>query len=135
MVITLAVRAGVSHFLQVVIMVGLVGTLGMLIYSGALDLFAGWGDVQQITIQSVYKVGNDVQIVVANKGSSLLSIERILVYHINGTLLGNITGTSIEPGKVKVFTLANPPVGEGELVDILLTTTDGSTFKFRVAVQ
>ncbi len=116
-------------------MVGLVGTLGMLIYSGALDLFAGWGDVQQITIQSVYKVGNDVQIVVANKGSSLLSVERILVYHINGTLLGNITGTSIEPGKVKVFTLVNPPIGEGELVDILLTTVDGSTFKFRVAVQ
>jgi len=134
-VIALAVRSGISHFLQVVIMVGLVGTLGMLIYSGALDLFAGWGDVQQITIQSVYKVGNDVQIVVANKGSSLLSVERILVYHINGTLLGNITGTSIEPGKVKVFTLVNPPIGEGELVDILLTTVDGSTFKFRVAVQ
>ncbi len=133
--IALAVRSGISHFLQVVIMVGLVGTLGMLIYSGALDLFAGWGDVQQITIQSVYKVGNDVQIVVANKGSSLLSVERILVYHINGTLLGNITGTSIEPGKVKVFTLVNPPIGEGELVDILLTTVDGSTFKFRVAVQ
>ncbi len=131
----MGVRPGISHFLEIVIMVGLVGVLGMLLYSGALDLFAGWGNVQQLTINSVYRIGNDLNVIVANKGSTLASIESVMIYHLNGTLLGTSTGATVEPGKVAVFTFPNIGVSEGELVDILVTTSDGSSFKFRVAVQ
>ena len=131
----MALRPGISHFLEVVIMVGLVGVLGMLLYSGALDLFAGWGNVQQLTINSVYKVGSDLNVTVANKGSSAIDLTKIYLYDINGNLIGVVNGSTILPGKVAIYTFTNALVGEGELVDILLTTSDGSTFKFRVAVQ
>ncbi len=131
----MGVRPGISHFLEIVIMVGLVGVLGMLLYSGALDLFAGWGNVQQLTINSVYRIGDDLNVIVANKGSTLASIESVMVYHLNGTLLGTSSGAVVEPGKVAVFTFQNISVSEGELIDILVTTSDGSSFKFRVAVQ
>ncbi len=131
----MGVRPGISHFLEIVIMVGLVGVLGMLLYSGALDLFAGWGNVQQLTINSVYRIGDDLNVIVANKGSTLASIESVMVYHLNGTLLGASSGAVVEPGKVAVFTFQNISVSEGELIDILVTTSDGSSFKFRVAVQ
>ncbi len=134
----MASRRGISHFLEVVILVGLVGTLGMLIYSGALDLFAGWGDVKQVTIQSTYLINDTLNIVVSNKGSTTVEIDSVGVYFINGTLLGQASGPGkIGPGKVGKFTLTVPlgALQEGDLVDIVISTGDGSAFKFRVAVQ
>ncbi len=131
-------RKGVSHFLEVVILVGLVGTLGMLIYSGALDLFAGWGDVKQVTIQSVYVLNNTLYVVVSNKGSSAVDINSVSVYSLNGSLIGGTTvPAKIGPGKVSSFAIDVSGVGlqEGDLVDIIISTEDGSAFKFRVAVQ
>jgi len=131
----MGVRAGISHFLEVVIMVGLVGVLGMLLYSGALDLFAGWGNVQQITINSVYKIGSDLNVTVANRGSTPVEVYVISIYRLDGTQLGSQNGGVIGPGKVMIFSFPNTAVAEGELVDILITTVDGATFKYRVAVQ
>ncbi len=134
----MASRRGISHFLEVVILVGLVGTLGMLIYSGALDLFAGWGDVKQVTIQSTYLINDTLNIVVSNKGSTTVEIDSVGVYFINGTLLGQASGPAkIGPGKVGKFTLTVPlgALQEGDLIDIVISTGDGSAFKFRVAVQ
>jgi len=62
-------RRGISHFLQVAIMVALVSTLGLLMYSGALNLFTGWGNTKQLIIQSAYRLGNQINIVVKNTGS------------------------------------------------------------------
>ncbi len=138
MVRLMAVRKGISHFLEVVILVGLVGTLGMLIYSGALDLFAGWGDVKQVTIQSTYELNNTLYVIVSNKGSTAVDIASVSVYSLNGSLIGSVnTPTKIAPGKVSVFTmpLTNATLQEGDLVDIVISTEDGSAFKFRVAVQ
>jgi len=70
--------------------------VGYPIYSGALDLFAGWGDVKQVTIQSTYLINDTLNIVVSNKGSTAVEIDSVGVYFINGTLLGQAGG----PGKI-----------------------------------
>jgi len=131
----MGVRPGLSHFLEIVIMVGLIGVLGMLLYSGALDLFAGWGNVQQLTINSVYKIGDNVNVTVTNMGNTIVSIDSVKIYDLNGNLLGSSTGGLIEPGRSMEYSFTNTTVSEGELIDVLVVTTDGKTFKFRVAVQ
>jgi len=129
-------RRGISHFLQVVIMVALVTTLGLMLYSGSLDLLSGWSKSKQIILQSVYRIGSDAYLVIKNIGTSTANVSGVSLYS-SGTLLGsNNTSILIEPGKAKeVKVTLNNSFNPDSTVDVIVKLDDGSVFKFRTVVE
>jgi len=130
-------RSGVSHFLQVIIMVALVATLGLMMYSGALQLFSGWGTYRNVIIRGAYKIGDNLTLVLSNTGSSLLEIKGIDIYKPSASLIDSWEGLiKLQPGesyKINIENIKN--VNPGDDVEIVITLSDETVFKYRVTVQ
>ena len=135
--VELMVRSGVSHFLQVVIMVALVTTLGLMMYGGALQLFSGWGSYKQVIVKNVYEIGNNLVIVLENKGSSEVIVIEVDIYKNSNTPITSWNGSiSIIPGESTQVTLLNTGnLKPGDIVEIVITLSDNSLFKYRVSVE
>mgnify|MGYP000229832727 FL=1 len=117
-------------------MVALVTTLGLMLYSGSLDLLSGWSKSKQIILQSVYRIGSDAYLVIKNTGTSTVNISGVSLYS-SGALLGsNNTSILIEPGKAKeVKVTLNNSFNPDSTVDVIVKLDDGSVFKFRTVVE
>lgn len=130
-------RAGVSHFLQVVIMVALVSAVGVLMYSGAAGLLGNWGASSQVIASGAYLIGSDTVIVtLRNAGNSPTNITLIELYS-GESLIGTYnTPSSIYPGKSHSYSITiNGTLVSGQLVDIVVKLSDGAIIKYRLPLQ
>lgn len=130
-------RAGVSHFLQVVIMVALVSAVGVLMYSGAAGLLGNWGASNHVIASGAYLISSDkVIITLKNTGNSPANITLIELYS-GQTLVGsNNTSLLIDPGKSQSYSFStNGGMVPGQLVDIVVRLSDGAVIKYRLPLQ
>lgn len=130
-------RAGVSHFLQVVIMVALVSAVGVLMYSGAAGLLGNWGASSQVIASGAYLIdSSNVVITLKNTGNSPANITLIELYS-GGILMGtNNTVLMIDPGKSQSYSISTTgTLVTGQLVDVVVRLADGAVIKYRLPLQ
>lgn len=133
----MVVHKGVSHFLQVVIMVALVSAIGILMYSGATGLFTSWSRTSEVIVPGAYLIGNSVAVNVRNAGSTVVSISGIDLYSGGSLLSSTNTSIFLDPGKTITVSLQVQAgsITPGDVVDIVVRLGDGSTIKYTMPVQ
>ncbi len=130
-------RAGVSHFLQVVIMVALVSAVGVLMYSGAAGLLGNWGASSQVIASGAYLLSsNDLIVTIKNTGNSPATVTALEVYAAGGQIGSNTTSVTIEPGRSQSYHITTTsPLINGQLVDVVVRLSDGAVIKYRLPLQ
>ena len=131
-------RRGISHFLQVVIMVALVSAIGIMMYTGAIGLFGTWSKSYQIIVPGAYLLGpTNLAVGLKNTGNAPANIVSLSVTDGSGNTLGsNKTTITINPGKtVTVDVTVSSGLTSGDIVNIVVNLDDGSLVKFTVPLQ
>ncbi len=130
-------RPGVSHFLQVVIMVALVSAVGVLMYSGAAGLLGNWGTSSQVIASGAYLIGpSNIIITLKNAGNAPVNVSAVEVYSGVSQVGVNNTMVRIEPGKSVAFKVTSSgQLVTGQLIDIVVRLADGSVIKYRLPMQ
>jgi len=133
----MGVRAGVSHFLQVVIMVALVSAVGVLMYSGAAGLLGNWGASSQVIASGAYLISpSNVIITLKNTGNAPATVTSVEVYSGGAQVGINSTALSIDPGRSQAYVVsASGTLVSGQLVDVVVRLSDGAVIKYRLPLQ
>lgn len=134
----MGLKMGVSHFLQVVIMVALVSAIGIMMYTGATGLFGAWAKSPQVIVSGAYLIGpSNTVVTVRNTGNAPANMVSLEIRDSGGNLLGsNTTAITIEPGKTVNVDVGVPAnLTPGDMLDIIVSLDDGSLVKFTLPVQ
>lgn len=130
-------REGVSYFLQMVILVGLVTVVGAMLYAGATGLFAGWTKNYQLSVTNAYLIGGKLYVALKNTGNVPIQIDAVTIYPYNGSSPLGTTSLNkyLNPGDLLNVEITVSGLKPGQIVEILVTTKEGFAQKFVQTVQ
>ena len=130
-------RRGISHFLQVVIMIALVSAVGLLLYSGVQGLLGPWTKSPQVLLTGAYKVGNTLYLSIKNTGNIPVNITSMTIYDESGNAIASINSPiALNPAEAKTVSVTpNAQLTLGDVVNILMNLSDGSVIKLKASIE